>query len=64
MIQESQNLSLFLATQKKLTFMLKEGLEKIPGYEDVLADILNLCCKFFENNLYILSHEKHMLLKV
>ena len=64
MIQESQNLSLFLATQKKITFLLKEGLEKIPGYEDVLADVMNLCCKLFENNMFILPHEKHMLLKV
>lgn len=64
MIQESQNLSLFLATQKKLTFLLKDGLEKIAGYEDVLADVLNLCCKLYENNLYIQPHEKHMLLKV
>jgi cytoplasmic FMR1 interacting protein len=64
MIQESQNLSLFLANQNKITFLLKENLQKIPGYEDVLADVVNLCCKLYENNMYILPQEKHMLLKV
>ncbi|EDO41734.1 predicted protein, partial [Nematostella vectensis] len=64
MIQESQNLSLFLANQNKITYLLKEGLEKIPGYEDVLADIVNLCCKLYETNTYIVPSEKHLLLKV
>jgi len=64
MIEESQRLSLFLANQNKITMLLKDGLQKIPGYEDVLADVVNLCSRLFENNMYILPKEKHMLLKV
>ena len=64
MIQESQNLSLFLANQNKITFLLKEGLGKIPGYEDVLLDVLLLFVKLFENNMFIVPHDKHMFLKV
>ena len=64
MIEESQNLSLFLANQNKITLLLKEGLEKIQSYEDVLADVLNLFVRLFENNMYITPMEKHVLLKV
>lgn len=64
MIEESQNLSLFLANQNKITLLLKEGLEHIQGYEDVLADVLNMFVRLFESNMYITPNEKHVLLKV
>ena len=64
MIEESQNLSLFLANQNKITFLLKEGLETIQGYDDVLADVLTLCVRLYEGNLYITPNDKHVLLKV
>lgn len=64
MIEESQNLSLFLANQNKITFLLKEGLETIQGYEDVLADVLSLSARLHEGNMYITPNEKHVLLKV
>ncbi|XP_070552583.1 cytoplasmic FMR1-interacting protein 2-like isoform X2 [Ptychodera flava] len=63
-IQESQNLSMFLAHHDKITNTLRELLEKIHGYEDLLADIINICCYHFETKMYLLPHEKHMLLKV
>ena len=64
MIEESQHLSLFLANQHKITFLLKEGLEQIQGYEDVLADVLNLSVRLYESNMYITPNDKHILLKV
>lgn len=64
MIEESQNLSLFLANQNKITYLLKEGLETIQGYEDVLADVLNQSVRLHESNMYITPTEKHLLLKV
>lgn len=64
MIEESQNLSLFLANQNKITFLLKEGLETIQGYDDVLADVLTLCVRLYESNMYITPNDKHVLLKV
>ena len=64
MIEESQNLSLFLANQNKITRLLKEGLETIQGYDDVLADVLSLCVRLQESNMYITPNEKHVLLKV
>ena len=64
MIEESQNLSLFLANQNKITFLLKEGLEAIQGYDDVLADVLILCVRLYESNMYITPNDKHVLLKV
>lgn len=64
MIEESQNLSLFLANQNKITFLLKEGLETIQGYDDVLADVLALFVRLYESNMYITPNDKHVLLKV
>uniref|UniRef100_UPI00358DFFAE cytoplasmic FMR1-interacting protein 2-like n=1 Tax=Myxine glutinosa TaxID=7769 RepID=UPI00358DFFAE len=63
-IQESQNLSLFLASHNKITQTLQQQLEVIHGYEELLADIVNLSVEHFENRMYLTPGEKHMLLKV
>ncbi|KAF7253790.1 Cytoplasmic FMR1-interacting protein 1 [Varanus komodoensis] len=63
-IQESQNLSMFLANHNKITQSLQQQLEVIPGYEELLADIVNLCVDYYENKMYLTPNEKHMLLKV
>ena len=36
----------------------------IPGYEELLADIVNVCVDYYENKMYLTPSEKHMLLKV
>ncbi|KAJ7395454.1 hypothetical protein BTVI_154519 [Pitangus sulphuratus] len=63
-IQESQNLSMFLANHNKITQSLQQQLEVIVGYEELLADIVNLCVDYYENKMYLTPSEKHMLLKV
>uniref|UniRef100_A0A665VIT9 Cytoplasmic FMR1-interacting protein n=1 Tax=Echeneis naucrates TaxID=173247 RepID=A0A665VIT9_ECHNA len=63
-IQESQNLSMFLANHNKITQSLQQQLEVINGYEELLADIVNLCADYYENKMYLTPSEKHMLLKV
>uniref|UniRef100_A0AAX7TJZ8 Cytoplasmic FMR1-interacting protein n=1 Tax=Astatotilapia calliptera TaxID=8154 RepID=A0AAX7TJZ8_ASTCA len=63
-IQESQNLSMFLANHNKITQSLQQQLEVIHGYEELLADIVNLCADYYDNKLYLTPSEKHMLLKV
>lgn len=63
-LQESQNLSMFLATQNKIRDTVKENLEKISGYEELLTDVVNLCVHMLENKLYLAPSEKHMLVKV
>jgi cytoplasmic FMR1 interacting protein len=63
-IQESQSLSMLLATQNKIRDNLKESLQQIPGYEDLLAEIVNLCVYMYENKTYVLPEEKHMMVKV
>ena len=35
-----------------------------PGYEELLADVVNTSVHMFENKLYLLPSEKHMLVKV
>ncbi|GAV08221.1 hypothetical protein RvY_17946 [Ramazzottius varieornatus] len=63
-LQESQNLSMFLATQNRIRSTLKENLEKIEGFDDLLADIVNICLYMYETHMYLFPHEKHMLVKV
>lgn len=63
-LQESQNLSMFLATQNKIRDTIKGSLEKIPGYEELISDVINLATHMYEDNLYMLPFEKHMLVKV
>lgn len=43
---------------------LQQQLEVIPGYEELLADIVNLCVDYYDNKMYLTPGEKHMLLKV
>ncbi|XP_026473678.1 cytoplasmic FMR1-interacting protein-like [Ctenocephalides felis] len=63
-LQESQNLSMFLATQNKIRDKVKETLERIPGYEELLSDVVNICLHMFETKMYLTPDEKHMLVKV
>lgn len=63
-LQESQNLSMFLATQNRIRDAVKENLEKISGYEELLADVVNICVHMFETKMYLTPEEKHMLVKV
>jgi len=63
-LQESQNLSMFLANHDKITTSLKMALTGINGYEELICDIVNISMNYYENKMYILPSEKHMLLKV
>lgn len=63
-LQESQNLSMFLATQNKIRDTLKDTLQQIPGHEELLCEVVNLAVYMFENKMYLLPYEKHMLVKV
>lgn len=54
-----QSFSLFFVCQS-----LQQQLEVINGYEELLADIVNLCVDYYENKMYLTPSEKHMLLKV
>ena len=37
---------------------------QVSGYEDILAETINLCCHYYEHNMYMVPKEKYMLLKV
>ncbi|KAH3841848.1 hypothetical protein DPMN_115329, partial [Dreissena polymorpha] len=63
-LEESQNLSMFLATQNKIRDELQKTLMAIEGYEDLLADIISICVNMYENKMYIEPSEKYMLVKV
>ncbi|XP_072160835.1 cytoplasmic FMR1-interacting protein-like isoform X1 [Bemisia tabaci] len=62
-LQESQNSSMFLASQNKIRDTVKENLEKIIGYKELLSDVVKLCVHMFETKMYLTPTEKHMLVK-
>ena len=37
---------------------------QVESYEEILIETINLCCFYFENNMYMVPKEKYMLLKV
>lgn len=51
-------------TERGAVQCLHQQLEVIPGYEELLADIVNICVDYYENKMYLTPSEKHMLLKV
>lgn len=63
-LQESQTLSMFLATQNKIRDTIKSSLQKIEAYDDLLADVISICLSIYENQWYATPAEKHMLIKV
>ena len=63
-LQDSQNLSMNLAIQNKIRDTLKATLVEIPGYEELLADVINICQHMFESHMYLEPSEKYMLIKV
>ena len=63
-LEESQKLSMFLATQKIVRDSLKDAFMKIPGYEELLADVVSICVHMYENKMYLEPNEKYMLVKV
>ncbi|KAK0400166.1 hypothetical protein QR680_003383 [Steinernema hermaphroditum] len=63
-IQYMHDLSMFLATHNKIRESLKSELQNIEGYEEILADVVNICVYLFENHMYISPDERHMFVKV
>ncbi|EYC24494.1 hypothetical protein Y032_0013g1932 [Ancylostoma ceylanicum] len=63
-IHDMQNLSMFLATQNKIKDDLRARMVKIEAYEELLADVINICAHMFENHLYLTPSERHMFVKV
>ena len=66
---ESQNLSMFLATNDIMRINLKRALDdpekSVPGQNEIIWDVINTSVPIFENKLYLLSQEKkHILIKV
>ena len=64
---ESQNLSMFLATNDVIRSNLKRALDEdkaAAGYEEILIDVIINSVEMYENDLYLLPQEKHMLVKV
>lgn len=55
---------MFLATNDQITVLIKNCLQEVSGYEDLLCDIINICVKHYEEKSYLVPDEKHMLLKV
>jgi len=62
--EESQNLSMFLASHDKITEELKTKLAVIANYDELMIDIISTCINYYENQRYLVPDDKHMYLKV
>ena len=55
---------MFLANHNVMLTNLKKTVQEIPGYEELLSDVINTCTNLFENKQYLLPNEKHGIVKV
>jgi hypothetical protein len=58
---------MFLATNDVIRSNLKRALDDdkaAAGYEEILIDVIINSVEMYENDLYLLPQEKHMLVKV
>lgn len=37
---------------------------QVESYEEIIIETINLCCYYYENNMYMVPKEKYVLLKV
>ena len=63
-MQDFQDMSMFLGTHNHSRSALKEALQEISGYEEVLCDIYDVALKIVDTPAYIKHQDKHSLLKV
>ncbi|TMS38737.1 hypothetical protein L596_005392 [Steinernema carpocapsae] len=63
-IHDMHELSMFLATHNIIRDTLKNKLQSIDAYEEIMADVVNICVYLFENNMYISPAQRHMFVKV
>ncbi|PAA60176.1 hypothetical protein BOX15_Mlig029510g1 [Macrostomum lignano] len=63
-LQDAQNLTMFLAEMNKIRKTLKEELQKIDSFELLFAEILNTAVLMYETKQYVFPSEKHLLVKV
>ncbi|TPP57801.1 Cytoplasmic FMR1-interacting protein 1 [Fasciola gigantica] len=59
LMKESQDVSMFLAKQKIIRDTLKERLNAVDGYEDLLVEIIHNSAQMYDNKVYVLPAEKH-----
>lgn len=63
-LTESQKLSMNLATKNYMRDTLRDQLSKVPGHEELIADIINTCMTMYETRMYLEPAEKYLLVKV
>ena len=59
--EESQSLSMFLASHDKITEELKTRLAVIANYDELIIDIITTCINYYENNRYLGSVKNGLL---
>ena len=64
MIEESQQLSMFLGTHNSIISSVKLGLRDITGSEDLFCGIVNTGVRLYENQMYMLPTDKYGIIKV
>ena len=63
-MDESQQLSMCLGTHNCILTSVKNAIQRVTGFQDVLCEIVNVCVHTYENYLYMTPAEKHSIVKV
>ena len=60
---ENNLLQPFLANQKVMLTSLRTAVQRVPGFDNIVADMATLAIEHLEAEWYLLPHEKHRLLR-
>lgn len=63
-MQEAQEMTLFLGTHNVFRTALKDKVQAIPGYEDILSEVINCSLQSYEQGTFLTPNHKHSLVKV
>ena len=63
-IQEAQAMTMFLGTHYIFRNNIKEQIQAIPGYEEVLCEVINVSLHSYEQGTFLTPNNKHNLVKV
>jgi len=62
-IQEAQAMTMFLGTHYIFRSKIKEQIQAIPGYEDILCEVINVSLHSYEQGTFLTPNNKHNLVK-
>lgn len=64
MVNELQEMTLFLANHNSILTSIKAVFSSITGFEEVICNIVVTCVSWYDQKQYLLPEEKYTIVKV